>query len=91
MSLHHEESDKVFPRLYLPIMAEAHRRVLARWRQLMPWTAAWWRHRANIAQLDGYLHALVRRRWQALTGTERCAGCMCLPACMLTTRMRALS
>jgi hypothetical protein len=61
----------VFPQLYLPIMTEAHRRVLGRWCQFMPWTAAWWRHRSNILRLDSYLHALVHSRWQALTGMER--------------------
>lgn len=73
MSLHHEESDRVFPTLYLPIMEECHRRVLARWREYNPLDPAWWRHRAKTRKLDSYICKLIRDRWDELDAQERCA------------------
>lgn len=36
LSMSHEEADKVFPLLYLPIMEEANKRSLRPWREYMP-------------------------------------------------------
>jgi len=76
MSLPHEESDRVFPRLYLPIMEECHRRVFARWRPFLL-TPAWWQHRGRCNALDSYIGAHIKQRWQAITqvGAHKCASC----------------
>ena len=78
MSLHHEESDRVFPTLYLPIMEECHKRVFARWREFNPLLRSWWRHRNHTRRLDTYICALIKSRWQDLAARSSCAG-RCLP------------
>ena len=77
MSLHHEESDRVFPTLYLPIMEECHKRVFARWREFNPLQRSWWLHRDRTRRLDSYICDLLHRRWQELAGQERCAHQLC--------------
>jgi hypothetical protein len=72
LSLHHEESDRVFPFLYLPIMEECHRRVLARWREFNAFSSAWWRHRSNTSQLDTYIGKIIRDRWKELEALRKC-------------------
>ena len=49
LSMSHEEADKVFPLLYLPIMEEANKRSLRPWREYMP-NAEWFAHRRRIAR-----------------------------------------
>ena len=73
MSLHHEESDRVFPTLYLPIMEECHKRVFARWREFNPACRAWWRHRTRTRRLDSYMCDLIAQRWSELAAREQCA------------------
>lgn len=62
LSMSHEEADKVFPLLYLPIMEEANKRSLRPWREYMP-NAEWFAHRRRIADLDAYIKGLLRDRW----------------------------
>lgn len=70
MSLHHEESDRVFPTLYLPIMEECHKRVFARWREFNAFDPAWWRHRSNTRRLNSYIYGLLQDRWTELSTTD---------------------
>lgn len=74
LSLHHEESDRVFPKLYLPIMEECHLRVLGRWREYLPCMPAWWGHWSRCRRLDAYITGLLRERWQSLA--KLCAPCL---------------
>lgn len=85
MSLHHEESDRVFPKLYLPIMEECHKRVFARWRQVNVLDVAWWRHRSNNQRLNSYINGLIRDRWTELEGKDGCARAVALPRESLLT------
>lgn len=72
MSLHHGEADRVFPTLYLPIMEECHKRVLARWREYNPLSPSWWRHRTKTRKLNTYIYKLIRERWDELEAEDRC-------------------
>jgi cytochrome P450 len=54
LSLSPEESDRVFPHLYLPIMEEGNRRSLEPWRTYLP-TPAWFRQRSRVRQLNAYI------------------------------------
>jgi cytochrome P450 len=60
LSLPPAECDRVFPALYLPVMEEGNRRVLAPWRAAYPLTA--WRHAARVRALDAYIKGLIRAR-----------------------------
>lgn len=62
LSMPHEEADRVFPLLYLPIMEEANKRSLRPWREYLP-TNEWFLHRKRIADLDAYIKNLLRARW----------------------------
>lgn len=66
MSLSWQESDRVFPRLYLPIMEECHKRVFAPWREYLPLLPDFWRHRSNNRQLDAFLGTHIHQRWDHL-------------------------
>lgn len=66
MSLPYEESDRVFPKLYLPIMEECHVRVLQRWRAFLPILPSWWAHRSRNRKLDKYVIDLLRARWKTI-------------------------
>merc|ERR1712216_672556 len=63
LSMSHEEADKVFPLLYLPIMEEANKRSLRPWREYLP-TPEWFKHKQRISDLDNYIKGLLRERWQ---------------------------
>lgn len=71
MSLPYQESDRVFPKLYLPIMEECHLRVLQRWREYLPIMPIWWSHRSRIRRLDAFVIDLLRARRQQIE--DRCA------------------
>lgn len=53
LSLSPEESDRVFPHLYLPIMEEGNRRSLEPWRAYMPLPAL--TQRARVRRLNTYI------------------------------------
>ena len=53
LSLSAEESDRVFPHLYLPIMEEGNRRSLEPWRAFMPLPAL--TQRARVRRLNAYI------------------------------------
>ena len=72
LSLSPEESDRVFPHLYLPIMEEGNRRSLEPWRSYLP-LPAWFRQRRNVRQLNAYIIGVcssVRRLHLKLTLTS---------------------
>jgi len=76
LSMSHEEADKVFPLLYLPIMEEANKRSLRPWREFLP-TAEWFGHKRRIGQLNAYIKDLLRKRWAQRfppgASTDKCA------------------
>ena len=53
LSLSPEESDRVFPHLYLPIMEEGNRRSLEPWRAYMP--LPFLKQRARVRRLNEYI------------------------------------
>eukprot|EP00055_Hartaetosiga_balthica_P014591 m.80731 g.80731 ORF g.80731 m.80731 type:complete len:553 (+) comp8633_c0_seq1:75-1733(+) len=64
LSLTPEESKRVFPDLYLPIVEEANKRVWAPWRNLMFWTKEQREYRKTVDRLNTYLCELIRSRWE---------------------------
>ena len=62
LSLSPEESDELFPSLYLPIMDECNARSLSPWRTYLP-TPEWFAHRKRVRQLDAAIIKIVRDRW----------------------------
>uniref|UniRef100_A0A7S1I6B7 Cytochrome P450 n=1 Tax=Eutreptiella gymnastica TaxID=73025 RepID=A0A7S1I6B7_9EUGL len=61
LSMSHEEADRVFPELYLPIMEEANRRVLQPWRKFLP-TPTNWAFERRVKELNKYIIGLLRAR-----------------------------
>lgn len=64
LSLPPEECDRVFPKLYLPVMEEAHQRVLRPYRKYLP-IPEWFKFRSRMAQLNSYIIGIIRKRWEA--------------------------
>lgn len=62
LSLPPEECDKVFPELYLPVMEENNIRTMRRWRMYIP-SPDWFRQNYRMRELNKYIKALLRRRW----------------------------
>lgn len=63
LSLPPEECDRVFPALYLPVMEESNKRVLAPWRYLYPVTAM--QYNARVKKLNNYIIGIIRERRSA--------------------------
>lgn len=61
LSLSPEESDRVFPKLYLPIMEEANRWSLEPWREYFPSEAS--KQRRRVEELNEYILGMIRERW----------------------------
>lgn len=53
LGLSHDDSDAVFPKLYLPIMEEGNRNSLEPWRSYIPWIVG--EQRARIGKLNAYI------------------------------------
>ena len=64
LSLPAPECDSVFPALYLPIMAESNRRVLAPWRRYLFFLPNWWLYPIWVHRLNVYLRRIVKNRWR---------------------------
>lgn len=60
LSLPPEECDKVFPALYLPVMEESNKRVLAPWRFLYPITVL--QYNSRVRKLNNYIIGIIRSR-----------------------------
>ena len=63
LSLSPEESDELFPSLYLPIMDECNARSLSPWRTYIP-NRDWFTHRWRVKQLDNAIIDIIRARWK---------------------------
>jgi len=71
LSLSPEESDRVFPELYLPIVEEANRRTWYPFRAYLPLPATFAHSRA-IRQMNEYITALIQKRKKLFDQGERC-------------------
>lgn len=60
LGLSHDDSDAVFPKLYLPIMEEGNRNSLEPWRAYIPWIVG--RQRERIGKLNDYIIGARKRR-----------------------------
>lgn len=65
-----EESDAVFPSLYLPIVSECNERVWAPWRKLMFWSAEFRQRARCLDKLNDFLSNVVRQRWQEIAAAK---------------------
>lgn len=65
LSLPPEESDRVFPDLYLPIVDECNRRTWAPWRKYMPLRETFEYNRC-VKALNSYVTELIERRHREL-------------------------
>lgn len=63
LSLSPEECEKVFAKLYLPIVDECNARVWSPWRKAMPWLEGYQHHSACLDKLNTYFVDLVQKRW----------------------------
>ena len=61
---------QVFPQLYLPVMEEAIRRVLAPWRSWLP-TPATFLFASRMRRLNSFILQLLRKRWAARVAGDR--------------------
>lgn len=60
----------MFPQLYLPVMEEANRRVLAPWRSWLP-TPATFQFASRMKCLNSFILQLLRKRWAARVAGQR--------------------
>lgn len=69
-----EESDKIFPQLYLPIVQECNLRVWEPWRAFMPFLEGSRRQAKCLKELDRVICDTIRNRWRerqsGATGTK---------------------
>lgn len=78
LSLSPEESDRVFPQLYLPIVEEANARTWYPWRAFIP-TSSWRAYYRCINELNAFVTSVIKKRANLfnearLNGTDPCAG-----------------
>eukprot|EP01025_Chloroclados_australasicus_P004282 TRINITY_DN1103_c1_g1_i1.p1 TRINITY_DN1103_c1_g1~~TRINITY_DN1103_c1_g1_i1.p1 ORF type:complete len:559 (+),score=42.00 TRINITY_DN1103_c1_g1_i1:89-1678(+) len=69
LSMPPEESNRVFPKMYLPIMEEGHLRSLNRWRMYVP-IPAWFAHRSRVRQLNSYVKKIISDRYAIMSKTD---------------------
>ncbi len=60
LSLGPDECDDVFPSLYLPVMEESNKRVLAPWRYVYPLET--FKYNARVHKLDSFIKSIIRQR-----------------------------
>lgn len=60
LSLGPDECDEVFPSLYLPVMEESNKRVLAPWRYLYPLET--FKYNSRVHKLDTFIKTIIRKR-----------------------------
>lgn len=63
LSLTPEETDAIFPALYLPIVHECNKRVWEPWRQFMPWLSGSRERSSCLEKLNAVLCDAIRARW----------------------------
>jgi hypothetical protein len=103
LSMSPEESDRVFPQLYLPIVEEANARTWYPWRALFP-TESWRAYYRCINELNAFVTDVIRRRAHAFdevrpptkegaTGqaapAPACVVCPCV-VCIISVDMREI-
>ncbi|KAG5500895.1 hypothetical protein GH5_04481 [Leishmania sp. Ghana 2012 LV757] len=64
LSLSAEESDRIFPALYLPIVHECNKRVWAPWRAYMPFLHGSRERNRCLSELNKVLGDIICSRWQ---------------------------
>ncbi|CAG9576610.1 cytochrome p450-like protein [Leishmania major strain Friedlin] len=64
LSLSAEESDRIFPALYLPIVHECNKRVWAPWRAYMPFLHGSRMRNRCLSELNKVLRDIICRRWE---------------------------
>lgn len=63
LSLSADQTDSIFPPLYLPIVHEANKRVWSPWRQFMFWLEGSTEQRQCLRELNEILCITIRERW----------------------------
>jgi len=76
LSLTADQTDSIFPQLYLPIVHESNTRVWNPWRQFMPWLHGSTEQRQCLYELNEILCITIKDRWalrqyEAEKGIER--------------------
>ncbi|ORC85657.1 cytochrome P450 [Trypanosoma theileri] len=64
LSLTPEETDRIFPTLYLPIVHECNRQVWEPWRAFMPFSEGSRQRRYCLKQLNSILCEMIQKRWE---------------------------
>lgn len=64
LSLSAEESDRIFPALYLPIVHECNKRVWAPWRAYMPFLTGSRKRNHCLKELNSVLSDIICTRWE---------------------------
>ncbi|EPY25387.1 cytochrome p450-like protein [Angomonas deanei] len=64
LSLSPDETDRIFPALYLPIVHECNRRVWAPWRAFMPFLDGSRERNTCLKKLDTVLGEIIESRWK---------------------------
>ncbi|ESS65075.1 cytochrome P450 [Trypanosoma cruzi Dm28c] len=64
LSLEPEETDRIFPALYLPVVHECNRRVWEPWRVVMPFLEGFQERRRCLKELNHVICELILKRWE---------------------------
>lgn len=64
LSLSPDETDKIFPALYLPIVHECNRRVWEPWRAYMPWLKGSRTRNKCLKELNKVIESFIINRWE---------------------------
>ncbi|KAH8619867.1 putative Cytochrome P450 [Trypanosoma vivax] len=71
LSLTPEETDRIFPTLYLPIVHECNRLVWEPWRSLLPFSEGARQRRSCLKKLNRVICNIIRERWKARSETGK--------------------
>lgn len=72
LSIPHDESDRTFAKMYLPIVEEGNLRIWHPERMYLP-LPSWFKFRRDVEKLNNYVLNIIRQRWQ-LRKTEKQQG-----------------
>lgn len=64
LSLQPEETDRIFSKLYIPIVYECNRRVWEPWRTWMIFSEGFQTRRRSLRQLNETLEDIIKKRWE---------------------------
>ncbi|KAG5501363.1 hypothetical protein JKF63_03175 [Porcisia hertigi] len=82
LSLSSEESDRIFPTLFLPIVHECNKRVWAPWRAFMPFLHGSRERSHCLSELNKVLSEIIRGRWEQRNDPQYAAKPDVLALCM---------